>query len=293
MADRPFFMRHRTTSVAEIDGYTRVLRSGSSKKGAFAHVARGHAYLATSRPRLALFDYDEALKLAPHETGLLVARGEALAALGRHREALQVLDRAVTQRPGDPEALSSRAIMHLALGRISEAGADWSRQLELLPRERHEARACVLLRLARYDLAADELEHAIDRNPGDPYLQLYRLTSLRRLGRSTPTGVAAMDPWPGPLIALHHGELGANEVLERADNPARRAEALFQLGVWTYDHDHAEAGRLWEQAAEIAPSDTIEHAAARHEIERLRPVPRPVSRRHATETEAIVMAISK
>lgn len=293
MPDRPFFIRHRTTSVAEIDGYTNVLRAGISKKGAFIHVARGHAYLATRRPQLALLDYDAALRLAPKETGLLVARGEALAALGRHREAAQALDRAVADRPRDPEALSSRAFVLLALGRIAEADADWMRQLELLPRERHEARACVLLRLADYEAAVNELERVIERNPSDFYLHLYFLTALVRLGRSAPPRLAPVDVWPGPLIAFHNGKLSAGEVLQRADNPERRAEALFQLGVGAYDHDRVEAGRLWREAVETAPPDTIEHAAARHELERLRIVPQPIALGRATERETIVMAVSK
>jgi tetratricopeptide (TPR) repeat protein len=293
MPDRPFFTRHRTTSVAEIDGYTKVLRAGASNKGIFPYVARGHAYLTTRRPRLALLDYDEALKRAPQESGLLVARGEALAALGRHREALQALDQAVASRPQDPEALSSRAFVLLALGRVAEADADWLRQLELMPRERHDVRACVALRLANYDMALVELESAIGRNPADPYMQLYFLTSLRRLGRSVQPRVDPVTVWPGPLIALHDGKLCPSEVLAAADNPERRAEALFQLGIWSYDHDRAEAGRLWRQAAEIAAPDTIEHAAARHEIERLRIDPPPISLGRATEKETNKMAISK
>ena len=293
MPDRPFFMRHCSTSVAEVDGYTRVLRADASKKGVFVHVARGHAYLAMRYPRLALIDYDMALRLAPSEAGLLVARGEALAALGRHREALQALDQAIAARRQDADALGSRAVVRLALGRVAEADADWTRQLELLPRERHEARACVALRLANYDMALTELERAIERKPGDPYLRLYFLTSLRRLGRSVPSVIAPMDAWPGPLIALHHGNLGTHEVLQRADNEERRAEALFQCGVLAYDHDRAEAGRLWKQAAETAAPDTVEHAAARHELEKFRPDPQPVSVMRATERETTIMAASK
>jgi tetratricopeptide (TPR) repeat protein len=270
MPDRPFFMRHRTTSVAEIDGYTNVLRAGASKKGVLAYLARGHAYLATRRPRLALLDYNAALRLAPDQTALLLPIGEALAALGRHGEALQVLDRAVAERARDPEPLSSRAFVHLALGRLAQADADWFRQLELLPPERHDARACVLLRLANYEMALNELERAIERNPGDPYLHLYYLTSVRRLGRSAQPRVAPMDIWPGPLIALHNGKLCARETLQRADNQERRAEALFQLGICAYEHDREEAGRLWRQVVEIASPDTIEYATARHEVERLR-----------------------
>ena len=66
MPDRPYFMRHCTTSVAEIDGYTRVLSAGHATRGAFAYVARGHAYLATRRPQLALYDYNMALRLSPN-----------------------------------------------------------------------------------------------------------------------------------------------------------------------------------------------------------------------------------
>jgi tetratricopeptide (TPR) repeat protein len=293
MPDRPFFTRHCSTSVAEIEGYTNVLRADSSKKGVFVHVARGHAYLATRHPRLALLDYDAALRLAPRETGLLVARGEALAALGRHGDALQALDQAVAKRGQDADAFGSRAFVRLALGRVAEADADWSRQLELLPLDRHEARACVLLRLANYGMAANELQRAIEKKPGDPYLQLYFLTSLRRLGRAIQPASAAIDTWPGPLIALHQGKLDASEALQRADTPERRGEALFQLGILAYDHDRAEAGRLWQQAAEIAAPDTIEHAIARHEIERLRVVPQPISRGQAMERETILMAVSK
>jgi tetratricopeptide (TPR) repeat protein len=293
MPDRPFFMRHRTTSVAEIDGYTRVLRAGASKKGILAHLARGHAYLATGRPRLALLDYDAALKLAPRETGILVARGEALAALGRHRDALAALDRAVAARPRDAEALGSRACVLLALDRLADADADWSRQLALLPRERHDARACVALRLADYAMALDELEQALETKPGDPYLQLYLLTSLRRLGRAIEPRSAPMDAWPGPLIALHHGELGADELLRRADTPQRRAEALFQLGIQAWHQDPAEAGRLWGEAAGIAAPDTIERATARHEIERLRAVALPAGSVRTAGKETMIMAMSK
>ena len=82
MPDRPFFRRHHTTSVAEINGYTNVLRAGPSKRGAFVHVARGHAYLATRRPRLALLDYDAALKLRPDQTHLFGGKRRSAGGIG-------------------------------------------------------------------------------------------------------------------------------------------------------------------------------------------------------------------
>ena len=223
MPDRPFFMRHRTTSVAEINGYTNVSRSGPSKQGAFLHVARGHAYLATRRPWLALLDYDAALKLKPDQTHLFVAKGEALLALGRPAEALQALDRAVADRPQDADALGSRAVVLLALGRIAEADADWVRQLELLPRERHDARACVWLRLANYEMALHELEPAVGRSAADPYLQLYYLTAARRLRVARPTGVfrdGCLARSSDPLFTT-----GSSAQTRHCSGPTRRSVA--------------------------------------------------------------------
>ena len=292
MPDRPFFRRHRSTSVAEINGYTKVLRAGPSKRGAFVHVARGHAYLATGRPRLALLDYEAVLKLRPDQTHLLVAKGEALAALGRHAEALQALDRAVAARPQDADALGSRAVVLLALGRLAEADADWLRQLDVLPRERHDARACVWLRLARYEMALDELAPAVERSRGDPYLRLYYLTAARRLRVPVQPGSCAMEAWPGPLISLHEGKLGAREALGRADTPERRAEALFQLGICAFGGDRDEACRSWRQVVETSGPDTIEYAAARHEIEELGAVSLAVSFAPAAQRAMITEATS-
>ena len=167
-----------------------------------------------------------------------------------------------------------RAIVRLALGRLDAADADWRRQLELVPTEQASARACVALRLADYEAALPELQRALEKEPADPYWRLYRLTALHRLGRTAgQPGVdgAAGDAWPGPLLALHAGQLSADDALTRADNDGRRAEALFQLGVFAYPQDREEARRRWQQVVDEAPPAMIEYAAARHELTRLGP----------------------
>ena len=150
MPDRPFFMRHRTTSVAEINGYTNVLRAGPSKRGAFVYVARGHAFLATRRPRLALLDYDMALKLRPDRNA--PARGKRRSYVGPGSSCRGL----GCPRPGrcpTPAGRSTRsaAAPSCSWRSVAEANADWLRQLELLPRERPDARACVWLLLANYE----------------------------------------------------------------------------------------------------------------------------------------------
>jgi tetratricopeptide (TPR) repeat protein len=270
--DRCFVLRNRGPLISDIIAYTAVLRSGSAKRGALTYIARGNAYLVTGYPRLALLDYGFALRLQPdlHEVTALKAEAEAM--LGRHPQALRAFNTALAARPQDAEIYSGRAIVQLTLGRLDAADADWRRQLELLPLERASARACVLLRLADYEAALPELQRALEKEPADPYWQLYRLTSLHRLGRTAERpcldGVAA-DAWPGPLLALHAGQLSGAETLKRADNEGRRAEALFQMAIAAYPHDREEARRRWQQVVGQAPPALIEHAAARHELARL------------------------
>jgi tetratricopeptide (TPR) repeat protein len=268
--DRSFVLRNRGPFTPEIAAYSTVLRAEKARP--LPHVARGNAFLAEGRAQLALLDYACALTLNPSLHEVTALKAEALAMLGRYGEALSAFDSALAGRPKDGEIYSGRAIVRLALGGLEAARADWRRQLELLPPERAAARACVLLRLADYDAALLELEHALDKEPGDPYWRLYRLTALHRLDRPAErSGIegAAGEAWPGPLLALHAGQLSADDALIRADNPGRRAEALFQLGIAAYPHDRAAARRRWLEVVDQAPPTLIEHAAARHELAQL------------------------
>jgi Flp pilus assembly protein TadD len=267
--DRPFVLRNRGPFPAEIAAYTLVLQS--VKERTLPYVARGNALLAEGRAGLALLDYGCALSLKPNSHEITALKAEALLMLGRYEEALGSFDTALAARPNDAEIHSGRAIACLALGRLDAADADWRRQCELLPPERAAARACVSLRMADYEAALPELQRALEKEPGDPYWRLYRLTSLHRLGRTaSQPGLERMadDAWPGPLLALHAGQLSADDVLTRADNEGRRAEALFQLGIIAWPRDRAEARRRWEQVAAGASPALIEHAAARHELAR-------------------------
>ena len=264
--DRPFVLRNRGPFPAEIAAYTSVLLS--VKDRALPYVARGNALLAEGRPKLALLDYGCALSLKPDSHEITALKAEALLMLGRYDESLRAFDAALAARPNDAEIYSGRAIACLALGRLDAADADWRRQCELLAPEAASARACAWLRMADYEAALPELQRALEKEPGDPYWQLYRLTSLHRLGRPAVLEGTAGDPWPGPLLALRAGHLSADDVLARADNEGRRAEALFQLGVTAWPRDRAEARRRWEEVAAGASPALIEHAAARHEFAR-------------------------
>ena len=265
--DRHFVLRQRGHFVAEIMAYDAVVRSLSKK--ALPRIARGNGYLAAGQPENALTDYSTALRLKPRSPEIKILMGEALSMLGRHQEAIKAFDVALAARPDDAEALNGRAIARIALGQIDEANADWRRQLDLLA-DRAAARACVALRLADYDAALHHLESALVKEPGDPYWHLYQLTAQARLGVALGTdGMPQLDNWPGPLLALHQGQMSEEEMLTRADTDCRRAEAHFQLGVMAFGRDRTAAERHWREVVVRAAPSLIEYAAARNELSRL------------------------
>jgi len=265
--DRHFVLRQRGHFVAEIMAYDAVVRS--LKKNTLPYLARGNAYLAAGQPEKALDDYERALRLKRNLPEAIALKGEALLMLGRYADAIQAFDVAFGARPRDADILNGRGIARMALGQVNEANADWQQQFQLL-QGNSRAQACVALRMADYATALPLLVSAIQKDPGDPYWQLYYLTALRRLGRpAAPTGNFAMATWPGPLLALHDNRSTEAELLAQADTQGRRAEAMFQLGVVAFDGNSKVAADHWKQVVEHASPSLIEYCAARNELSRL------------------------
>lgn len=266
--DRLFVLRRPGRSTAEIAAYTTVIQS--VKQRVLPLIARGNAFLVEGRPAPALADYEAALKLKPGLSDILVLKAEALLMMGQFEQAVAAFDSACAVQPRNADFLSGRAIARLALGRLQDADADWRLQFDLLPKDRASARACVALRLADYEKALAEFERALQKEPCDPYWQLYRLTALHRLGRpAVPGNESRRDEWPGPLFELYVSPPSAAVALAHADNDERTVEALFQLAVLALPNDPTEARRRFNQVVEKASPSMIEYAAARHELARL------------------------
>jgi tetratricopeptide (TPR) repeat protein len=254
--DRCYLFRQQGRLTFEVESYERVLKR--IKTGSFPLSACGNALLALGRAEEALRFYEQGLKAKEKDPAILALKGEALAMLGRYRQAVDAFGASLNANPRAPETLSGRAIAFAAMGRLDKANDDWRRQLSLLPETQPAARACVALRLADYEAALPQLEHAIAKAPADPYWPLYRLTALKRLGR--PLGAVAMpvgDAWPRPLFDLLAGQATPDAVLAAATTDGRRAEALFQM-------------ERFKEVAERAPPAMIEYAAARNELSRRR-----------------------
>jgi len=267
--DRPFVARQRGNFTSEILAYDAVIRS--LRKNTLPYIARGNAHLAEGRPRLALADYERALKLKPKQWGVVALKAEALALMGRYSEALEAYDSVLRLRPDDAEALNGRGVVLAALGRVDDANADWRRQLALMADGPAAPRACIALRLADYQTALSCLDAAVAREPRDPYWRLYRLSVRVRLDMPVDDGVepGLASAWPGPLFDLHGGQLTEAEVLDRADTADRRAEAQFQIAIRAVRVDFAKAERAWRDIVDHAKPALIEYGAARNELARI------------------------
>ena len=263
------FSAGRDTSPSRPKSYDLVRTNVRSK--ILPQLAHGNARLARGRAAEALDSYERALKVNPKLVEVLALKGEALSALGRYEEAIQIFDGVLAANPKDGDTLNGRGIARAALGRLAEANDDWRHQFDLLPqtqlggaRLRGDAhgqlqRGVQRIRAGRRQGAGQPLLAAL---PADRP----RDWPARRPSRST---LAGDDRWPRLLLAFRTGQATEEALLNRANSPARRAEARFQMGVLAVDGNPAAARRYWREVVDQGPPALIEFAAASNELARL------------------------
>ncbi len=266
--DRPMPLRQTRQFAAELAAYSTTARYVGDR--AFVNIALGNAFLKRGLPHIALTHYNLVRHLKPNCSSSFTLSGVASFMMGAYDDALKSFDLALARNAKDVDAWGGRAMVLSAQGHVAAAAADWQRQFALLPPERASARACVALRAGDYASALPELLRAIDREPGNLYWQLYRLTAALRLGLSIDEfAPAVVEEWPGPLIALHAGRISQDELMEQACNSGRRVEALFQLGVLAWQGDRQKAREFWRQVTLESDPVLVEYAAANAELARL------------------------
>jgi len=82
----------------------------SATADAAAHARLGAAFEARGHDDEALGLYDDALRLAPKDAGVLTSRACLKQKLGRHTEALADLDAAIDAAAGEPDRLLMRVV---------------------------------------------------------------------------------------------------------------------------------------------------------------------------------------
>ena len=128
---------------------------------------RASAYFAEGDKQRALEDYDEAVKLAPHNAELYYDRGVLYAAQSADDAALRDFDKAIDIDPKLVPALRQRAKIHQARGDFSSARADYSQAVGLQPKAAAlwSERGYVCLRQHDYESAMRDEAQAIQLDP--------------------------------------------------------------------------------------------------------------------------------
>jgi Flp pilus assembly protein TadD len=117
--------------------YSRIGTKSSARLGALLGLTR--VYLGLDDPAKALDYADEALKLEPHDTRVLVDRGVALDSLGRHGEAQECYRAVLGVTPRNVSARNNLALSLALTGNYDEAIAliaPLVRSSSVTPRER-------------------------------------------------------------------------------------------------------------------------------------------------------------
>jgi tetratricopeptide (TPR) repeat protein len=177
------------------------------------------------------------LELQPDDPELLTRRGNLLLTLGRPVEAVGPLRHAVELRPDDVAAWHNLAVAHQSAGHLADARAAWNEVLERAPTPAvRRQRAIVLLELARYDAAAEDLRtlwtspDAIADDGLNLALAEWRLARpaaaiavLEELLAQHPTHVVGMNRLSA--YAWERCRLGAADAADRCEQTIRWCQA--------------------------------------------------------------------
>ena len=134
---------------------------------AFAHYNRGTAYVNLGRYEEAIANFNTAIEISPIQTGFYYERGWAKLLLGEYRAAIPDFTHVIENISEDNylynRACANRGVAYSRLGDDENALADFSRAIELAPRERnyYTNRGFTYLRTKQYDLAIADFDQAI------------------------------------------------------------------------------------------------------------------------------------
>jgi tetratricopeptide (TPR) repeat protein len=168
----------------------------------YLFVNRAKAYFAQGDKQHALDDYNEAVRLAPHNAKPYYYRGVFYAAQSNGDAALRDLDTVLSIDPKLVLALRQRAIIYLTQKNLSGALADFSEALRLQPKTAalwsERGYVCILLR--DYAGAVKDEDEAIRLDPKLARAYFLRGAAFGDLGNSTNASsdivtAVGLDPW--------------------------------------------------------------------------------------------------
>jgi lipoprotein NlpI len=213
-------------------------------------------------------------------------RSSALSDLGRFVQARADADEAVKLAPNSSTVLMCRAAVHFAAGEFENSIEDYSKAITL---GATDAKALHLRGMAKFYAgrlqdAADDFLRAADTDDREAQLMndLWLAWTSQRLGRPLPEAVrerAAEQPrgaWPRPALAALAGNLAPEEMLKLIEGKSgdertmALAEGYFYLAQYYLGRgETAKARKLLEDTRRLNVIIYVEHTAAGFELQRL------------------------
>jgi tetratricopeptide (TPR) repeat protein len=238
--------RHETAqAVAVIDAMP------AGQYDADAHVVKAGAYDNAGATDRALFEYGQALQIAPNSAYAYGQRGLANSNSGHHENAMADYAKAISLAPGNGRVFYFRGREEYLYGHYADAAAD--------------------------------LKQALVLTPGQPYDVLWLRLALARLGQDNPQALSeaatkiSSEGWPQPVIEFYLGQRTAASTeaeARKSDEPAtvmdRVCEAVYYNAALKLARgSRQDATPLLHQAVAICPPGFVELYAARIDLKRL------------------------
>lgn len=218
-------------------------------------------------------------------------RAEAYIDSGKGTEAMKDAQLAVKTAPNLAESYSCRGSAWFFQGDYGRSAADYSKSITLGKAEfmPYYRRGQSRFYSGQLQAALNDFTHAHTmKSVGDDgeaalYAELWRVWTQKRLGLApdeTQRKFAAENPrgnWPRPALAMLHGLLGVDDVLQLVDSSKKGdekemtlAEAYFYIGQHYYAQgDKARAIDYFRKTREKGITIYIEHVSAGAELQQL------------------------
>jgi tetratricopeptide (TPR) repeat protein len=226
-----------------IDDLTKALSLGGD--GADIYAERGHAYVYTGQLDLALKDLDEAIKRQPAYGFAFRTRGHAYLNGNQDDKAIADETKAISIDPQDMEAYWLRAYAYrYRKKQLDKAIADYTKALSIDPGDstNRTSRADAYEQIGAYDLAAQDYDEWIRRNPKGPfgYWARGRLNLIQGKNDLAANDLAKAvslkptDPYNVLWLHLARMRTGANDTAELTANAAKLDRTIWPAPVLDY-----------------------------------------------------------
>jgi protein O-mannosyl-transferase len=145
-------------------------------KVAFAYNFRGLAYVSKGQYRLALADYDSAIKMDKQFTEALSNRGILYVTIGQYENALKDYNEAQRLNPKFADAYYNRGILYLTIGQLDKAINDFTEAINIEPSmaDAFDNRGVALRLKGQHEKSFADFNQAlkINRNFAEAYFNL-------------------------------------------------------------------------------------------------------------------------